>query len=154
MGEGENYYCIMSLMRYGHTYKNIKQNKAWCINFPSFRIKEESLATIKHNDDATDEITNSGLTLEEAQTVPAPRIKECFLNLECEWEWEKEFFEGSHWLLVCGKVQHIAVSEEMASVGSEGRYGLNGPIFYMHGPTNPVDGKQHDCCFGKVEILP
>lgn len=37
----------------------------------------------------------SGLTAEKALKVNAPRIKECFLNIEYEFLWEHELFEGS-----------------------------------------------------------
>lgn len=35
----------------------------------------------------------SGLTTEKGVTVNAPRIKECFLNIECDLLWEHEHFE-------------------------------------------------------------
>jgi len=37
---------------------------------------------LENNQFETDEITASGLTVEKAIKVNAPRIKECFLNIE------------------------------------------------------------------------
>lgn len=66
--------------------------------------------TIRNNNYDYDEITMSGFAVETAKTVKAPRIKECFLNLECGLLWEKEHFEGSRDTTVCLRVKRTAMN--------------------------------------------
>jgi len=92
-GEGNNYFVVFSILKSHHTYHNILRNKEFCINFPEAKYLDNCYMTIKNNDDDVDEITASGFTLEQAKIVNAPRIKECFLNFECTFEWEKPLFD-------------------------------------------------------------
>ena len=65
------------------------------LNLPSADVYELCLATIKHNRFEDDEIALSGLTAKPASKVDAPVIKECFMNLECKYLWEREITENS-----------------------------------------------------------
>lgn len=152
-GEGENYYCILSMLSHQHTYKNIKERKDFCVNFPDVTNLEKCYSTIKNNDYSDDEIKKSGFTLEAAKVVSAPRIKECFLNLECSLEWEKSLFEGSKWIILCGKVKHFAIDEDKVKNGIKGRYGSFGYMYNIHSPMNPMDGSEEESKIGIIEIL-
>lgn len=76
----------------GHLYKSLLHTKEYVLNSPSSDIYKKCEQTIINNDYTDEEITMSGLTEEKAKTVNAPRIKECFLNIECELLWKKEHF--------------------------------------------------------------
>lgn len=96
VGSSEDFYCIMaSVNQAGHMYQTIKETGELVLNFPSAEYYDRCYATIAHNGFEDDEIRKSGLTAEPAATVHAPRIRECFLNLECQYLWEKELYEGS-----------------------------------------------------------
>ncbi len=69
---------------------NHKRDAVCVLNFPSKDIYDRCIKTIGNNEFETDEITASVLTAEKASKVNAPRIKECFLNMECEFLWEHE----------------------------------------------------------------
>lgn len=45
-GEGENFYCILSMLNHQHTYKNIKERKDFCVNFPDATHLEKCYSTI------------------------------------------------------------------------------------------------------------
>ena len=53
------------------------------------------MATVKNNSYEMDELSAPGLHYHDGSNVKAPVVEECFLNLECEVECEKELFEGS-----------------------------------------------------------
>jgi len=96
-----NYTCILGWVRTaGHMYKSLKETGCCVLNFFSADINEKCFDTIKNNGCDTDEITASGLTAEKAQSVNAPLIKECFLNIECEYLWEHELTPGDPSLVV------------------------------------------------------
>ena len=72
-------FCIMaSVNKNKHMYKSIKETGEMVLNFPSEEIYQKCIETIKNNGFDTDEITESGLTIEKAKIVNAPRVKECF----------------------------------------------------------------------------
>ena len=92
----DNFICILGKVnKDGHMYQSLKETKACVLNFPSNDIYDRCIKTIGNNQFETDEITASGLTAGSCLKVNAPRIKECFLNIECEFLWEHELFEGS-----------------------------------------------------------
>ena len=152
-GEGEDYYCILSILKNTHTYSNIIRDGDFCINFAAPRYLEECKETIQNNEQEADEISQSGLHVEEAQVISAPRIEESFLTLECKLEWEKELHSGSQWVLLAGSVQQIALEEEFAQGNAEERLKEFGFMYNIHGPTNPVSGIKHESEVGKLELL-
>ena len=94
-------------------YKSLKETGCCVLNFFSSDIHDICFDTIKNNDFDTDEITASGLTAENAESVNAPRIKECFLNIECEYLWEHELTPGYPSLVVVAlKTVGICVDSE------------------------------------------
>ncbi len=152
-GEGNNYFCILSILKHQHTYGNIIRSKDFCVNFPDAGKLEECYATIKNNAETDNEIEKSGFTLERAITVNAPRINECFLNLECTLEWEKPLFENSKWILLCGRVKHLSIDQERVKSIENGRYGKNGYMYNIHSPINPIDGSEAESKIGYIEIF-
>jgi flavin reductase (DIM6/NTAB) family NADH-FMN oxidoreductase RutF len=130
----------------GHLYQAIHESGVTVLNFPSADVYDRCSDTIHNNSWDTDEITASGLTVESAALVNAPRIKECFMCLECRLLWEKPLVPGDNHVLMCLEVVHVAVDEEHLDENGMGRYGDTGFIFNLHHPINPeaFTGKAHD----------
>ena len=91
------------------------------------------METIRHNAFETDEITASGLTAEKADWVNAPMVKECFMNLECRYEWEKEIVPGDDHVMICLEVLGVHIDEEHLA----DRIGEQGLLYNLHYPMNP-----------------
>ena len=152
-GEGENYYTIISILKNTHTYKNILEENEFCLNFPDYRYIELCFKTIKNNELNINEIENSGFTIENSKEINTPRIKECFLNMECTFEWQKDYFNDSKWVVICGKIINIAMEEDRLKKGLNGRYSDLGYIYNIHSPKNPINGKSCEDEIGKIEIF-
>ncbi len=140
------YAIISSVNKSGHMYQTIKEKGEVVLNFPSADIYDKCVATIANNGFDNDEITLSGLTAEQASSVNAPRIKECFLNLECRYLWEREIKDGDTHVLMCLEVVNICADEVHLDEIVQGRYGEKGYIYNVHYPINPenFEGKSHD----------
>lgn len=152
-GEGGDYYCILSILKDTHTYANISRDEEFCLNFVAPEYWEQCKGTIQNNEQETDEITESGLNLKEAQVISAPRIEEAFLNLECKLEWEKELHPGSQWIILAGSVQQIALEEEFAEGDAEKRLEEFGFLYNIHSPTDPIKGIKHDSKVGELKLF-
>ncbi len=152
-GDGAGYYVIFSVIKRAHTYKNILREKEFVVNFPSSDEFRKCMDTIKNNSDDTDEITASGLTIEPSIIVNAPRIKECFLNLECKLGWHRPLHKGSFHHVFAGEVVHVAVSPDHVKHNSNGRYGDTGYIYNIHSPIDPTTGEQEPAKVGKIEPM-
>lgn len=138
----DNFICIMGKVhKGGHMYQSLKETKVCVLNFPSNDIYHRCIKTIGNNQFETDEITASGLTAEKASKVNAPRIKECFLNIECEFLWEHELFEGSQEVTIALKAVNICMDSEHYDQNKLGRYGRSGFLFQIDQPTNPETGE-------------
>lgn len=141
------FYAILSgVNKAGHLYGTIAENSECVLNFPSADIYSRCMDTIRNNDYDADEITLSGLTAEPATMVNAPRIKECFLSLECRYMWEREITEGSPQVLMCLEVINVCMDEAHLDEDVLGRYGESGYLYNVHYPVNPdaYKGKAHD----------
>lgn len=123
------------------------------LNFPSADIYDKCSATIRNNGYDDDEITLSGLTAEPAQTVNAPRIRECFLNLECEFLWEKERHEGDDSVVMCVWVKHVAMDGAHLDEKDIGRYAESGYIYNIHNPVNPLSGFEEGYSLGMLRKI-
>lgn len=146
-GSPSGFYAILSSVNKSkHLYQTIKQKGEVVLNFPSADIYDRCLATIKNNGFEDDEIAQSGLTAEPASLVDAPRIKECFLNLECRYLWEKELAQGDTSVLMCLEVVNICAEEPYLDESTQGRYGEKGYIYNIHYPIDPerFQGTSHD----------
>jgi flavin reductase (DIM6/NTAB) family NADH-FMN oxidoreductase RutF len=154
-GDSGGYYVIFSILNNNHTYKNILRDKEFVLNFPDKDELSKCTATIANNADETDEITAAGLTMEPSIVVDVPRIKECFLNLECRLGWHRPLHDGSVWHVFGGEVVHVAVDGDRAKADAHSRYGKSGYIYNIHNPSDPVTGKQSslDLTTGIIEAL-
>lgn len=137
---------LSSVNTNGHFYRTVCETGVAVLNFPSADIYENCAATIGNNGYDDDEITLSGLTVEPSAIIDAPRIKECFMCLECRFMWEKSIVEGDNHILMCFEIVNVAVEEEHLDENGKGRYGESGFIFNLHHPINPetFSGKAHD----------
>ncbi len=145
-GGKDEFVCIMSAVsKNGHMYQSLKETGVCVLNFPSQDIYDRCIKTIGNNDFEMDEITAAGLTSEKAAKVNAPRIKECFLNIECEFLWEHDIFEntgvyGYEEVTIALKVVNICMDSERYDQSKLGRYGKTGYLYEFDHPTNPETG--------------
>ena len=153
VGGGINdFICIMSKVnKSGHMYQSIKETGVCVINFPSNDTYDRCVKTIGNNQFETDEITVAGLTAEKATKVNAPRIKECILNIECEFLWEHELFEGSHEMTVVLKAVNICMDNDHYDQSKPGRYGKTGYLYQINGPYHPETGENTTFGPGVIE---
>jgi flavin reductase (DIM6/NTAB) family NADH-FMN oxidoreductase RutF len=86
------------------------------------------------------------LTVEKATLVNAPRIKECFLNLECQYLWEKEHFEDSSHVVMCVVVKNVCMEDNHFDEEKNGRYGETGYIYHISRTVNPKEGSMERNC--------
>lgn len=133
-------------------YQSIKETGVCALNFPSADRYSRCIKTIGNNQFETDEITASGLTAEKAVKVNAPRIKECFHNIECEFIWEHELFKGSRELTIALKAVNICMDSDRYDQSKLGRYGKTGYLFQIDGPTNPETGEITPDGAGALEL--
>ena len=141
-GGVDNFICIMGkVSKDGHMYQSLKETGVCVLNFPSNDVYDRCIKTIGNNQFETDEITVSGLTVEKAVKVNAPRIKECFLNIECEFIWEHELFQGSNELTIALKAVNICMDSDRYDQNKLGRYGKTGYLLQVDQPTNPETGE-------------
>lgn len=146
-GSPHGFYAILSSVnKSGHLYQSIRETNEAVINFPSLEFYDKCSDTIANNGFDNDEIALSGLTSEKASIVNAPMIKECFLNLECRYLWEREIIEGSSHVLMCLEIVNICAEEKYLDEVVHGRYGEEGFLYNIHYPVNPenFNGRSHD----------
>lgn len=146
-GGPHGFYAVLSSVNQtGHLYQTLKETGEAVLNFPSADIYDKCLRTISNNEFDTDEITAAGLRAEQAAVVNAPRIQECFMNLECRYLWEREIAEDSGQVLVCLEVVNICAEEDHLDETLQGRYGETGYLYNVHYPVNPENfhGRSHD----------
>ena len=143
VGGGTNdYICILSkVLKRGHMYNSLKETGVCVLDFPSYDIYDRCIKTIGNNKFEENEISIAGLTVEKAIKVDAPRIKECHLNIECEFLWEHDLFEGSDELTIALKAVNICIESDHYNQDKLGRYGKTGYLFQVDQPTNPETGE-------------
>ncbi|MBN1139537.1 MAG: flavin reductase [Anaerolineae bacterium] len=143
VGDHDGYSSLLALLEQTHTYANIVREGEWCLNFPSVRHYKQCFETIACNGPDNDEIADAGLTIEAAQTVRAPRIAECAINLECQLTWHRPLVEGSRWRLLVGRVRHVAVDEAAMAVDPDERLAALGLMYNVRGTVNPLNGEYY-----------
>jgi flavin reductase (DIM6/NTAB) family NADH-FMN oxidoreductase RutF len=141
VGDRDNYTSLLAMHDYFHTYANILREGEWCVNYPSLEHYPQSFKTINVNQPDNDEITDAGLTVEASQKVRAPRIAECMLSLECKLEWHRPLYEGSSWVLVAGKVVHVAMDDSVMSTDPAERMRAMRLMFNIRGLIDPLSGE-------------
>ena len=139
-GGTDVFICVMPVYKGGHMYRSLKRTGVCVLNFPSNDIYGRCVKTIGNNGFETDEIDAAGLTAENAAKVGAPRIKECFLNIECEFLWERELFEGGGSWIAALKAVHVCMDSDRYDETKLGRYGKTGYLYQIHCPMNPETG--------------
>lgn len=148
------FYCVFaSVNKHTHMYESVRRTKQLVVNFPSMVIFTKCMTTIENNGYEEDEITRAGLTAEPAAKVNAPRVKESFLNLECEYAWEKELVPNGEHVVLCVRVVHICMDEERCHEAKLGRYGETGYLYNIHSPIDPDTGKASNTCVGIIQKL-
>lgn len=153
-GGEDGFYCVLSFVnKAGHMYQSLKETGVCVLNFPSYDIYEKCIKTIGNNDFETDEITVAGLTVEKATMVNAPRIKECFLNLECEYLWEHDLYENGGFATVALKVVNICMESDIYDENKLGRYGEKGYMFHIDQPTNPDTNEKPDIMISTNHLM-
>ena len=123
------------------------------MNFPDLELFPKCAKTIENNSDETDEISASGLTVESSNIVNAPRIRECFLNLECRLGWERPLHDSSLWHVFAGEVVHVAIDSERARSGEYNRTGPAGLIYNIHSPIDPATGTADESMVGIIQPM-
>ncbi len=109
---GNGFYAVLtSVNKNGHLYQSVSETKEAVINFMSEEFHAACMATIKNNQFEADEITASGLSVENASWVNAPMVSECFMNLECKYVWEKEIVPGDDHVMLCLEIIGIHIDE-------------------------------------------
>ena len=157
-GGKDELVCIMgAVSKSGHMYQSLKETGVCVLNFPSYDIYERCIKTIGNNEFETDEITAVGLTAEKAAKVDAPRIKECFLNIECVYLWEHDLFEnagffGNEEVAVAVKAVNICMDSDRYDQSKLGRYSKAGYLFQIDQPTNPETGEKTPIMAATLEI--
>jgi flavin reductase (DIM6/NTAB) family NADH-FMN oxidoreductase RutF len=98
------------------------------------------MQTVAHNTLDSDEITDSGFTLEAPQVVQPPRITECAINLECKLEWEHPLCAGSDWHVFTGKIVHLAVEDLACELDPVLRMKNLKTMYNLRATLNPQTG--------------
>lgn len=143
VGDRGHYSFLLSIMDGTHTFKNIARTGEFCVNYPSFKDYTACFDTIFKNGPDNDEITDAGLTLEPAQIVSAPRVAECFFNLECRVEWLRPLVEGSTWQVISASVVHVAVDEAVMVPEPEERARRMELMYNMRGNVHALTGEYY-----------
>lgn len=144
IGGGKDYSSLVAVYLHYHTYANILREKEWCINFPDRTMESKWDLTMRNNGPENDEISDAGFTVEPGQTIKAPRIADCLVNLECRLEWDRPLYEGSNMHLFCGRVTALAMDESLLDCGQDERLRAMSLSYLVHGQMNPLTGQVSD----------
>jgi flavin reductase (DIM6/NTAB) family NADH-FMN oxidoreductase RutF len=139
-GDCAAYHAVVAgLSLNGHTYQNMLREKEFCINFLSAAHYDACIKTIGENGAESDELSDAGLTAEEAKTVSAPRVKEAFLTLECAFESAQDLSGKGMIALVVGRVLHASSEDGFHALDKI--CSPEGFMFNVHTPKNPATGE-------------
>ena len=73
------------------------------------------------------------------------------MNIECEFLWEHDLFEGSQEVAVALKAVSICIDSERYDQSKLGRYGKNGYLYQIDQPANPETGEITPINHGTLE---
>jgi flavin reductase (DIM6/NTAB) family NADH-FMN oxidoreductase RutF len=107
VGRREQYFAFVCTPHH-HTYQNIKANHEFVVNYPGPKLIENVSAAAQQAEDV-DEIMLAGLTSIRSIAVKPPRIKECYLHLECKLVEIKDLEDSS---LILGKIVARSADKE------------------------------------------
>lgn len=148
----DGFYCIFSSVhKSSHMYKTVQTTKQLAINFMSAESYAKCYSTIKNNSFDEDELKASGLTVFPARKVNAPLVEECFLNLECEYVWEKELFPNSDHVVMCVKTVNAWFDSDIYTDKNGGRYSESGYLYNIHSPADPDSGVLSETSVGIIQ---
>ncbi len=151
-GDKTAFFAVMgNLYQHTHTYANIQRDRCFCINFLPVSYYDRLVDTIHHNEEAEDEFAVGNFTMEEAETIHAPLIREAFMNIECSLKEMKDLSGAGITSMIIGEVQYISVEEEYAQ-GSEKRYGEDGFMMLVPGQQNLITGDAGQSAIATVKI--
>ena len=144
VGGGTEYSSLIAVAVGGHTYANILREQEWCINLISSSMEAKWRKTIQCNGPENDELSDAGFALERGETVRAPRIGDCLVNLECRMEWNRPLHGESRTHLFCGRVTAVAVHESLVSCGLEERLRALDLPYGVQDQMDPLTGRHLD----------
>jgi flavin reductase (DIM6/NTAB) family NADH-FMN oxidoreductase RutF len=107
IGRREQYFTFVCAPHH-HTYQNIKANQEFVVNYPGPELIENVSAAAQQAENV-DEIALAGLTSISSIAVKPPRIKECYLHLECKLAEIKDLEDSS---LILGKIVARSADKE------------------------------------------
>ena len=121
IGRREQYFAFVCIPQH-HTYQNIKSTGEFVVNYPGPElIKNVSEASkIAEN---VDEISLAGLTSIPSTIVKPPRIKECYLHLECKLEEIKGLDENAS--IILGKIVARSADSEVSFERGKSKENIN-----------------------------
>ena len=147
----DDFMCVMAkVYKGGHMYQSLKETGVCALNFPSADVFDRCIKTIGNNSFDDDEITAAGLTVESCARVNAPRIAECFLNIECETLWEHELLPGSDEVTIALRAVHLCMDNDRFDQAKLGRYGETGFLYQIDQPTHPETGERSPITHGTL----
>ena len=149
-GGTDEFICLMPMSGGGHMAESLRRTGVCALNFPSVEIYPKCVKTIGNNRYEADEITASGLTAEPCVRIDAPRVGECFLNIECALIWERELYGGSALSVAALRAVHVSMDEERFDHEKLGRYGDAGYLYQIHNPMNPLTGELYAVGAGTI----
>jgi len=109
IGRREQYFAFACTPQH-HTYQNAKANEEFVVNYPGAELIEEVSAAAQAAEDS-DEIALAGLTSIPSLVVKPPRIKECYLHLECRLLEIRDLEDSS---LILGRIVARSVDKELS----------------------------------------
>ncbi len=105
------------------TYKNILEQGEFVVAVPGPELLKMMEATAESLPRDSSEFDHAGLTPTPSKMVAPFHVKECPVNIECRFLWEKE--AGDHQVVV-GRVVHV-------DVVSDGKKHVHDPIYHSMG---------------------
>lgn len=151
-GDKTAFFAVLGcLYQHTHTYKNIKREQCFCINFLPIAYYDALTETIRKNDDDADEFLTAGFTLQQGRCVHAPVIEEAFLSLECTLKDMQDLSGAGFTSMVIGQVVHASV-EEAYACGLERRCGKDGFMLLLPAAQNLVSGEPGQSGIATVKL--
>jgi flavin reductase (DIM6/NTAB) family NADH-FMN oxidoreductase RutF len=151
-GDGEGYYCVVTLLDSYHTYDNILRAGEWCVNLPTLEQRAQCERTIEHNTLERDEIGESGFTAEPSQVIASPRIAECPVSMECRLEWHHPLAEVSRWHVFAGRIVHAAIDDAVLSTDPGARLQAMNTMYNVRSTLDPLTGETQPGTLGILRL--
>lgn len=152
-GDAGGYFAVMQNVSHtSHTYENIVRDGEFCINFISPEYYPNAIATIVGNSNLANEFETGHFTVEKAQTVKVPRIRQSFMTLECQLACNVDLSRKGINSMIIGRVLHASIDEKYIE-GMDQRYGKQGFMFNIHEPADFATGQLEDTHVASLDVL-